>query len=153
MTGAQDCAQVDSKEVSAVEAKANGTHAEKGVCFVRQAKSRSNLVPADIQRPDDHRPLIHHFPDLTQGRELFLFARSIISIQEKKLGAEEADPFCAAFQGICGFGGMAKICEDADDVAVFGNRALVAEAGCSLAFLLVQFLACLQVAVICQATG
>ena len=97
---------MSSKELAAVQAKADGTHTEEGICLPRQTKAGRGFVSANIQRPDDHEPLVHDSSQLAQGFELFFFAWSIAPIQEQKLGAKESDAFRAAFQSVSGFSGM-----------------------------------------------
>ena len=88
-----------------------------------------------------------------QGFELFVFAWGIISIQEEKLGPKESDAFRAAFQGVCGLGGVAKVCEDTDGMAIFCDRAFVTEASDPLRFHS-QATPCVRaVPVVCLAAG
>jgi hypothetical protein len=136
---------VSSKELAPVQAKADGAHTEEGICFPRQTKAGRDFVPANIQRPDDHGPLVHDFSQLAQGFELFLFAWSIDPIQEQKLGAKEPDAFRAAFQGVSGLSGMTKVRQDPDCMAICCDRALMAESSNPLRFPLESFLAFAQV--------
>ncbi len=136
---------MSSKEFAAVQAKADGAHTEEGICFPRQTKAGRGFVSANIQRPDDHEPLVHDSSQLAQGFELFIFAWSIASIQEQKLGAKESDAFRAAFQGARGLSSVTKVCQDPDGMAIFCDRTLVAETSHPLRFPLERFLAFAQV--------
>ena len=88
------------KELAALKAEPDGANSKKRIGFARQTQRGHRLVSADIERSDHHRSLIHCLLKGEQGRELLLFARDIVSIEEKKLGAEESDSLSAAAQGI-----------------------------------------------------
>ena len=88
------------EELAALKAQPYGANSKKRIGFAWQTQRGHRLVPADIERSDHHRSLIHCLLKGEQDRELLLFARDIVSIEEKKLCAEESDSLSAVAQGI-----------------------------------------------------
>ena len=112
----------------------------KGLASLGRLQRGHWLVSADIEGSDHRRSLLHRLFKGEQGCELLLFARDIVSIEEKKLGAEESDSLGAVVQGIWRLRSVAEIGEDLDGVVVGGGRWRMAEAGDSCRLFLARVL-------------
>ena len=98
--GAQDGAQLRLEGFGLCQRQTDRAQAQRRIAaFARLALiRRQDLVVAQIEGADGHRPAFHALDHLAVGFELLVFAGHLALLEEDEFGTQEADAFRAVFQ-------------------------------------------------------
>src|SRR5205085_10304219 len=112
-------------ELRGAKREGDGAKTERGVGLVR-AVPDGKLVAAQVERPDDDRPIAHLPEDAGVRLEMLLFARQLLTVQVEELGPVEADALAAVSENRGDLFGELDVRPQPDAPSVESDRGQVA---------------------------
>jgi hypothetical protein len=111
--------------------KPDRAQAERGIRGLHDVvlQRGGQLVVADIQGADGHRPPAHGLDDLAQDLVLLVLGRQVGAVHIEEFGAQQADPGGAGLDRVLDLARQFEIGEQPDAPAVGRHRRQVAQAG------------------------